>query len=130
QRTNINTAFFVNRFSTKSNPKAAIIRANWNQFGRYRFDWNGRTQYGLLGMNLNLQLQGNWFVYSEAGVQYEKDYESEFGANRNPAKGIQGAFFGNPTRSAYQPYFSFNFNKTVNKHLSTYGFVGSIINSM
>jgi hypothetical protein len=130
RRTNINTAFFVNRVSTKSKPKAAIIRANWNQFGRYQYDWDGRISYGLVGTNLNLTLQGNWFVYTETGVQYEKDYESEFGANRNPANGIQGAFYGDSTRSAYQPYFSINFNKTVNKRLSTYGFVGSIINSM
>jgi hypothetical protein len=130
RRTIINTAFFVNRVSTKSKPKAAIIRANWNQFGRYQYDWDGRISYGLVGTNLNLTLQGNWFVYTETGVQYEKDYESEFGANRNPAKGIQGAFYGDSTRSAYQPYFSINFNKTVNKRLSTYGFVGSIINSM
>ena len=36
RRTNTNTAFFVNRFSTKSKPKESIIRASWQQFGRLR----------------------------------------------------------------------------------------------
>lgn len=130
RRTNINTAFFANRFSTKSNPKGKIIRVNWSQFGRWGYDWDGRTQEGLVGNNLNFTLKGNLFIFTEFGVGYEKDYESDFGAIRNPAKGIRGAFFGAATRSAYQPYFSVNFNKTVNKRLSTYGFVGSIINSI
>jgi hypothetical protein len=64
------------------------------------------------------------------GMQFEKIYESEFGPNRNPATSQPGAFVGAPTRSAYQPYFSVNLNKTVNKHISVYGFVGSIINSL
>ncbi len=129
RRTNTNTLFFANRLSNKSNPKAAIIRANWNQFGRFVFDWNGRVQGGLVGTNVNLSLQGNLFIYTEAGLGFEKIYEDEFGAFRNPDRNITGAFFGAPTRSANQPYFSFNVNKTVNKQLSVYGFVGSIFNS-
>lgn len=130
RRTDSNTFFFVNRFSTKSKPKATLIRASFNQFGRYQLDWKGRIQYGLVGVNTNLNLQGNLFVYSEAGVQFEKIYENEFGPKRNPLTGQQGAFVGAPTRSATQPYFSVNVNKTVNKQLSLYGFVGSIFNSM
>ncbi len=129
RRTNTNQAFFANRFSTKSNPKAAIIRLNWNQFARYTFDWNGRTQYAFVGMNLNASLQGNLFLYFEAGDQYERVYEEEFGAKRNVAGTIQGAFFGAPTRSARQPYFSFNAEKRVNKRFFIYGFVGSIFGS-
>ena len=130
RRTNINTVFLFNRFSTKSKPKAKIIRLNWNQFARWAYDWDGRTVEGLIGNNFNFSLHGSLFVNSEIGLGYERDYESDFGAIRNPDKGIQGAFFGNPTREAYQPYFSVNFNKTVSKRLSTYGFVGSIINSL
>ncbi|MGB7207426.1 MAG: DUF5916 domain-containing protein [Pyrinomonadaceae bacterium] len=126
RRTNTNQAFFANRFSTKSNPKAAIIRLNWNQFVRYTFDWNGRTQYALAGMNLNASLQGNTFLYFEAGDQFEKLYEEEFGAKRNASGTLVGAFVGAPTRSAHQPYFSFNAEKRFNKRLFMYGFVGSI----
>lgn len=130
RRRNTNQAFFSNRFSTKSNPKAKIIRADWNQFTRYTFDWSGRTQYALLGSGLNLSMQGNTFINAEAGLQYEKDYEEEFGPKRDALIGHLGGFVGEPTRAAYQPYFSFNINKTVNKQLSVYGFVGSIFNSM
>jgi hypothetical protein len=130
KRTDSNTFFFANRFSTKSNPKAKIIRVNWNQFARYGIDWKGRTQQALIGNNLNFNLQGNMFIYTEFGLQFEKIYENEFGPVRNAATGQQGAFYGGPTRSSYQPYFSINANKTVNKKISVYGFVGSIINSM
>lgn len=129
RRTDSNTFFFANRVSTKSDPKATLIRANWNQFARYGMDWKGRTQQALIGNNFNFNLQGNLFIYTEFGLQYEKIYEKEFGAIRNPAVNQQGAFFGEPTRSATQPYFSVNFNKTINKKLSVYGFVGSIFNS-
>jgi len=126
-RTNTNTFFLFNRFSTKSNPKAAIIRANWRQFARYQVDWQGRTQGGLIGNGFNLNLQGSLFIGGEAGIGFEKIYEDEFGARRNSRQ--PGAFFGAPTRSATQPYFSLNLNKTVNKQLSVYGFVGSIFNA-
>lgn len=129
RRVNTNSFFFSNRFSTKSDPEATIIRTNWQQFGRYNVDWNGRTQGGLAGTNLNLAVQGTQFINIETGVQFEKLYEDEFGPMRNPAAGQLGGFFGAPTRSAYQPYFSINYNKTVSKKLTVYGFLGSIINA-
>jgi hypothetical protein len=131
RRTNTNQAFFANRISTKSNPKGALIRLNWNQFVRYTFDWNGRVQYALGGMGINTQLQGNTFVSFEAGDQYEHIYEDEFGADRTGVRGDgshpRGAFFGGPERSAQQPYFSLNVEKRFSKHFFMYGFVGSII---
>ena len=130
KRTNTNTFFFENRFSTKSKPKSTLIRLDWRQFGRYGLDWNGRMQQGLVGNNFNLSLQGSLFVNAEFGIGLEKDYEDEFGPVRNPATGQQGAFVGSASRSATQPYFSVNANKTVSKKLSVYGFVGSIINAM
>ncbi len=126
RRTNTNQAFFANRFSTKSKPKAPIIRLNTNQFVRYTFDFNGRTQYALVGANVNASLQGNTFIYFEAGDQFEKVYEEEFGARRNASGTIAGAFAGAPTRSAQQPYLSFNAEKRFNKQFYLYGFVGSI----
>jgi hypothetical protein len=126
RRTNSNQGFFAYRVSTKSKPKATLIRLNSNQFIRYTFDFAGRPQYGLIGANLNAQLQGSLFVNFEAGDQFEKNYEEEFGAKRNPATGQSGAFFGPATRYARQPYFSLNINKIVNKQFNFYGFVGSI----
>lgn len=130
RRTDSNTFFFANRVSTKSQPKRFLIRANFNQFVRYGVDWQGRIQQGLVGGNANLTLQGNLFIYGEGGMTFEKIYEDEFGAKRNPETEQVGAFVGEPTRSARQPYLSVNFNKTVNKKLSLYGFVGSIFNAI
>src|SRR5205085_4459688 len=127
KRVNSNTFFFVNRLSTKSKPKAAIIRANFSQFVRYGVDFNGRTQQWLGGGNANLSLQGSLFMSIEAGVSGEQIYEDEFGPKRNPALNVPGGFVGGPSRSATQPYFSVNFNKTISKKLNAYGFVGSII---
>ncbi len=127
-RVNTNVFFAFNRFSTESKPKAAIIRADWRQFARYRMDWQGRMQNGLIGNGFNMALQGSLFVSGEGGVLFEKIYEDEFGARRNANQ--SGAFFGAPSRSATQPYFSLNLNKTVNKQISVYGFVGSIFNSL
>ena len=129
KRTNSNQAFFANRFSTKSNPEAKIIRANWQQFVRYTFDWNGRTQYALLGNNLNFSLQGNTSISTEIGIQYEKLYEEEFGPKRNPVIGQTGGFFGSPTRAAKRPYFNVNVNKSINKRISTYGSVSWAFNA-
>ncbi len=126
RRTNTNQAFFVNRFSTKSDPKAKFIRLSWNQFARYTFDWSGRIQYALAGMGVNGSMQGNTFFSFEAGDQYEKIYEEEFGPKRDPAGMMQGAFYGAPTRATQQPYFSFNAEKRFNKQFFMYGFVGSI----
>jgi len=126
QRTNSNQFFFVNRLSTKSRPKGKFIRVNTNQFIRYTMDWQGRTQYGLLGGNVNMQLQGNLFIYFESGDQVEHIYEEEFGPKRNALGTISGAFAGGPERVSQQPYASMNFNKTVNKQVSIYGFVGTI----
>jgi hypothetical protein len=135
RRTNTNTAFFAYRESTKSRPKAKVIRWNFNQNVRYQYDWSGRLQSIGGSGNVNWQMQNQLFMSFDTGYAVEKDYEEEFGAKRNGlAAGtpgaIAGAIYGAPTRTARQPYFSFNVNKTFNKHLSAYGFVGSIYNSM
>ena len=130
RRTDSNTFFFVNRLSTKSKPNSTLIRASFNQFGRYGVDWRGRAQQAMGGAKVNLNLQGSLFIYAEGGVSLEKIYEDEFGPRRDTLKGQQGAFVGDPTRSAVQRFFSINFNKTVSKKLSVYGFVGSIFNAL
>lgn len=128
-RVNTNRIFFANRVSTKSKPNNTLIRLNSNQFGRVTYDWKGRIQNALIGANANLSLQGNLFIYGESGMLFEKIYEDEFGQIRDLTTGRTDAFVGDATRSAKQPYFSINFNKTVNKQISLYGFVGSIFNA-
>ncbi len=125
QRVNTNSAFFINRVSTKSDAKATLIRFDWRQFIRYRFDFNGREQYWLAGNGFSAQVKGNLFISGEGGLQHENIYEDEFGRRRATPNG-PGGFAGAPMRSSYQPYFSVNVSKNVSKKLFLYGFVGSI----
>src|SRR5436190_6376138 len=134
RRTNTNQAFYIIRESTKSNPKANVIRLDFRQFVRYTFDWAGRQQYMLGGGSVSGQMQGNIFFNFEAGDQQETLYEEEFGPKRNTLpisdpNYIAGGFVGAPTRQAQQPYLSFNVNKQFNKKLFGYGFIGTIFNS-
>lgn len=134
RRTNTNQAFFAYRESTKSKPKAKVIRLNFNQFARYTFDWAGRTQYMLGGAGINGQLQGNVFFGFEGGDQLEHLYEEEFGGKRNnllpgDPNRVVGGFFGAAERKAQQPYLSFNISKVFNKQFTAYGFAGTIFNS-
>lgn len=128
RRINTNSFLFAHRISSKSNPDGKIIRANSNQFVRYNMDWQGRPQGGVAGTNVNLSFQGNLFLYSEGGVSYSKIYEDEFGRKRTATR--SGAFFGDSTRSAYQPFLIMNVNKSFNKKLSAWAFVGSFWNAM
>lgn len=128
RRTNTNFAFFFNRFSTKSNPKAAIIRKSWAQFTGVDYDWQGRLQEWRAGSNVNLSLQGNMFLFAEAGAAYEKLYEEEFSLKRSPTRPL-GTFFGPGTRSTWQQFYVANMNHNVNKYFNYFVFVGYVNNA-
>lgn len=128
RRTNTNNIFFANRFSTNPTPDKTLIRTDWRQFASLAYDWKGRSQGGNLGTNFNFAFQKNLFLNAETGISYERIFEEEFGPKRSETRPT-GAFFGAPERSTYKPYFSVSANKTVNKQLSVYGFVGSIFNA-
>ncbi len=125
-RTNTNSLFLFNRFSTKTKPEKLLMKTDWNQFARYRFDWYGRTQEGSVGTSLGFTIRGSTSINMETGVQLEKIYEDEFGPNRDLLNGRGGAFAGEPFRSAFGPYASFNVEKKFNKQLFGYAFIGSI----
>ncbi|MBK7707485.1 MAG: carbohydrate binding family 9 domain-containing protein [Acidobacteria bacterium] len=127
RRTNTNSIFLMNRLSTKSNPKAKLIRVNWNQSARLGYDWMGRSQSGSVGTSLSFSLQGNMSVNTSSGFTYERIFEEEFGAKRTLTRA--GAFFGHSERSAYQPYFNFSVNRSFNKRFSASASMFSIWNS-
>lgn len=128
RRTNSNFAFFINRFSTKSKPKATFIRTNWAQLTGVDYDWEGRLQGYNLATNLNISLQKSMFLSVEAGIFYEKIYEEEFGLKRTPTR-LVGTFTGEPTRATWQQYYSGNLNQTVNKRFNYGLFLGYINNA-
>lgn len=118
RRTDTNFAFFYHRLSTKSEPKAAIIRANWAQFTGVDFDWAGRLQKWRGGTNIGLSLQRTMFLFAEGGIAYEKLYEEEFGLKRMPTR--PGRFFGEPVRTAFQQFVYAELNQNLNKHFFYY----------
>lgn len=126
RRTDTNFAFFYNRFSTKSDPKKSIIRANWAQFSGIDYDWEGRLQRWRGGSNINLTLQRNMFFFAEAAAVYESVYEEEFGIKRTSTR--PGHFIGEGKRSTWQQVYSANLNQNVNKYFNYGVFVGFINN--
>ena len=125
RRTNSNFAFFINRFSTKSKPKAKIIRASWAQFTGVDYDFSGRLQSHNFGTNLQLQMPRSTFLFVEVGGTHEKIYEEEFGLKRMPTRPL-GTFFGEGFRAQWQMYGSINMNQTLNKKFN-YGFFTGLI---
>lgn len=115
RRTDNNFAFFYNRFSTKSNPKAKIIRANFGQFTGVDYDFSGNLQAWRGGGNVNFSLQRSIFGFAEAWVGYEKLYEEEFGLKRRPTRA--GAFSGDPTRQTWKHGFFTEIGQRFNKHI-------------
>lgn len=116
RRTDTNFASFFHRNSTKSQPKASIIRANWGKFAGVDYDWNGRLQKFRAGSNLGLSLQRSMFVFMDAGIAYEKLYEEEFGLKRMPTR--SGRFFGDGVRSTWQQFVFAELNQKLNKNIS------------
>ncbi|MEP7148242.1 MAG: DUF5916 domain-containing protein [Acidobacteriota bacterium] len=126
RRSDTNFAIIWNRFSTKSNPKASIIRANWAQFSGLDYDWQGRLQRWRGGSNASLSLQRNMFLFVEAAGAYERVYEEEFGLKRTDTR--PGQFIGGPARGTWQQVYSANLNQNVNKYFNYSMFVGFINN--
>lgn len=129
RRTNTNSAFFFHRNSTKSDPKRKVIRANWNKMTGVDYDWSGRLQGWSAESNLNFTLQKNAFLSFAGGASYEKLYEEEFQLKRSPNRPRYGTFFGDPTRSTWQHFFSINFSQNLNKKINYSAFLGTIDNA-
>jgi hypothetical protein len=117
RRTDTNFAFAMNRWSTKSQPKARIIRANWQQYTGIDYDWSGRLQKWRAGSSLNLSLQRTMFLFFEAGVANERLYEEEFGLKRMPCRVNTGRFFGDPIRATWQQFYYGEVGQTLSKQI-------------
>lgn len=98
QRTDSHFLFGGFRKSSKSNPKAKIIRVNWFNGVNYGYDGKGRTQEGEYNSNVSLNFQKNTFINFFGGMGHSRIYEDEFGLTRNDNR--DGAFFGEDVRSA------------------------------
>jgi hypothetical protein len=118
RRTDTNFAFAMNRWSTKSEPKASIIKIDWRQYTGVDYDWSGRLQSWRLGTNVRMALQRTMFLFMETGMSHERLYEEEFGLKRMPTR--IGRFSGDPTRSAWQQSIYAELGQTLNKQIYYY----------
>jgi len=128
RQTNTNFMFFFNRFSTKSDSKKKIIRAQWNQMGGVDYNWEGKLTSANVQTNGSISLARNTSINAGVQTAYQKIFEEEFGLKRSPTRPL-GTFLGAPTRSAWQQVFTTNFEQTPNKRLSYGFFLGTILNS-
>lgn len=128
RQTNTNFLFFFNRFSTKSDSKKKIIRAQWNQMGGVDYNWEGKLTSANVQTNGSISLARNTSINAGVQTAYQKIFEEEFGLKRSPTRPL-GTFLGAPTRSAWQQVFTTNFEQTPNKRLSYGFFLGTILNS-
>lgn len=129
RQTNTNFLFFFNRFSTKSDSKKKIIRAQWNQMAGADYNWDGKLTSFNVETNGNIGLAKNTFINGAFGTQYQKIFEEEFGLKRSPTRPL-GTFLGDPTRATWNQFASVNFEQTPNKRISYGLFLGTIRNSM
>jgi hypothetical protein len=129
RRTNTNYVFGGARLSTKTKPKAAIIRVNWFNNLSMNYDWQGRSQGAEWGSNLSLTLQKNTYLNFNGGLGYDRLFEEEFGLKRKPTRPDGGAFFGESERSTTNGWMSGNLNKQINKKISFWVFAGTIFNA-
>ncbi len=96
RRSDSHYAFGGFRRSTKSRPKAAIVRANWFNGFSYSVDGKGRLQDTEYNTNASLNFQRNTFINFFGGAGHGKIYEDEFGLTRNDNR--DGTFYGDPFR--------------------------------
>ncbi|MDH3529529.1 MAG: carbohydrate binding family 9 domain-containing protein, partial [Acidobacteriota bacterium] len=96
RRTDSHYLFGGFRRSTKSKPKASIVRMNLFSGFSYSFDGQGRIQDTEYNGNANLNFQKNTFINFFWGIGHGRIYEDEFGLTRNDNR--DGAFFGEDLR--------------------------------
>lgn len=119
RRTNTNSLFGIFRLSTKSKPRAKLIRASWFNSANINYDWRGRIQEYSFASSLELNFQKNTSFRFEGRLGFEKLYEEEFGLKRMPSRPDTGLFFGDNERSTPQASLSARFTRQFGKTFSS-----------
>jgi hypothetical protein len=120
RRTNTNEVYGYAYLSSDPKPKAFLIRKRLNFNWGFQHDYQGRYQGFNSNVNGNVSLKGN--AWAGGGFYFggEKLIEEEFGPTRTATR--QGAFYGDPTRSANQyggwVWAEKNFNKRFSAHFN------------
>ena len=118
RRVNTNNVVAAWRYSTNPDPKATLTEFRLQHFVVSNFDWQGRHQNAETGANLDFKMARETFVRVGLNYAYERLFDFEFGGS--------GSFFGpDPERSTYIKTIFVVVEKTFNKQLSGFGFVGT-----
>ncbi len=120
RRTDSMNNFVYGNLRSDPKPKAFIINKSLNTSFGVRNDYKGRLQGWALEFNLNTDLKGNSEFGFGGFVGNETIYEDEFGRRRTSPTATNGAFLGDPKRSAKQGGGFTYFNKRFNKRFSFY----------
>ncbi|MBX7170038.1 MAG: carbohydrate binding family 9 domain-containing protein [Pyrinomonadaceae bacterium] len=104
QRTNTNQIYTFLEYNSKPKPKSFIIQRFINTSFGIRNDFSGRLQNYGSDFNFNATLKGNTQAGFGGYLNKEILVEDEFGPKRNSKEKPNqvGAFFGQPTREAFQ----------------------------
>jgi cellulose/xylan binding protein with CBM9 domain/uncharacterized protein DUF5916 len=130
RRPNTNNPNWFIRYNSEPKPKAKLI--SWRVYTDFdaNFDWQGRSQHFNNETQLQIQLRKETYFGAGTDKGYERVFESEFGAKRQPGTNCvvenTCTFAGNdnersaPTTGVYffggsVPSKKYNFNFSVNR---------------
>ncbi len=119
RRTNIHGGRVGYRLQTEPNPDATLINFTHRGFANADFDESGRLLNASYGGFNSLDLQGQLEVSLRGSLGLERLYEDEFGRRRNASQ--NGAFFGAPSRSAFNYSGSGEISKNFGQRLRLSG---------
>lgn len=128
RRTNTHQANFGYRLQTEPKPEKQLIQTTLRGSADLDVDGRGRLQYTGTNANLSFDFQNQLELYFSGGVGVEKIYEDEFGARRNDSQ--SGAFFGEPSRGAFQYSGRVGVEKSFGKRISFEADIGFTANDL
>ncbi|HEX8843229.1 MAG TPA: DUF5916 domain-containing protein [Pyrinomonadaceae bacterium] len=89
QRTNVNTENLYTAYNSTPDPKARLISWSVQNFNYVRFDWQGRMLGWAEDFNVGFIFPRQTRFNAAYVHEYERIFEREFGAARNPARPCQ-----------------------------------------
>ncbi|MCB1026080.1 MAG: hypothetical protein KDB79_16910, partial [Acidobacteria bacterium] len=113
KRTDTHGPDFGFRIGTEPNPANFLIGIVSRGMRRFSVDERGRLQVARANLNTQFNFQKQFGINTEIGTAYEKLYEDEFGPRRNANQ--DGAFYGEPVRSAFKVFGNVGVNKSFGK---------------
>jgi Domain of unknown function (DUF5916)/Carbohydrate family 9 binding domain-like len=117
QRTNVNTENLYVAYNSTPKPKARVVSWSVQNFSYVRFDWQGHMLGWAEDFNVGFTFPRQTRFNAAYISEYERVFESEFGARRTPTRA--GAFAGDDAeRSVHKKAFDVYGGTTPSKKFS------------